>query len=227
LSQELLNRIAALENELAPLRGRNVVTKQQLLTNPLGAYASLGLTPEEKMHVQRVNFADALGDQAPPDMRMYAQLGPQMAQMSSLATAFEALSRRVEEMVVVPKQAETTRESVKALIANKEVYPFLSAAVAANPALLDARTKGRTGEAADIAKELEAEAALFATTYGYKPAQPASENADKSAPSQQSKPASLVGAAMDVPPLPEGHVGPITPEEDKRLQDEISKKYGL
>jgi len=232
LSTEFLTRIAVLETELAKLRAANSpgAIKQQLVNNPAGFFASLGLTPEEKTHVQRVTVADALGDQAPPEMRMLAQLGPQIAQQSQLAATIEALSRRVEELVVAPRKAEETRTSLNALIANKEAYPFLSAAIAKNPSLLDSKVKNRTGEAADIAKELEAEAKEFATAFGYQaPAQPASDaNAEtnKDAQSTQSKPAPLAGAQMIVPPIPGATVGPLTPEEDKQLKEEFLRKQG-
>lgn len=231
MSTDALTRIAALENELARLRSAASpqAIKQQLVTNPAGFFASLSLTPEERTHVQRVTVAEALGDQAPPEMKMFAALGPQIAQSSQLATAIQDLSRRMDELVVAPRKAEATRESVKALIADKTKYPHLSVAFTANPALLDAKLKGRSGEAADIATDLEAEAALFATAYGYKaePAQAASENAEeKEAPSIQSKPAPLAGARMDVPPIPGAVVGPLTPEEDTKLKEEFLRKQG-
>lgn len=229
MSDALYSKIAALETELAGLRANNSphAIKQRLVSNPVGFYSSLGLTPDEKTHVQRITVADALGDQAPPEMRMLAQLGPQMAQQSQITQALADLSRRVEELVVAPKKAEATRESLKALIADKVKYPFLSAATTTNSALLDAKLKGRTGEAADIANELEAEAKQFAEAYGFKaPAQPASDNADtKEAQSQQSKPAPLAGVVNDVPPLPGAKAGPLTDDEDARIKADIRRRY--
>ena len=231
MSEALLSRIAALETELSQHRSRNTPTaiKQQLLMNPQGFYNAIGMTPDERIHLQRVTVAEVLGDQAPQDMKMYAAQGPQVAQMSQLTATLDALSRRVEELVVAARQAEAARESLKALIANKVEYPHFSAAVAANPALLDAKLKGRTGEAAVIAKELEEEAKQFATAYGYKaPAQPASDDAAKTeAQSLESKPAPLAGASMDAPPLPGAQTGPLTDEEDRRIQEELNRKYGL
>lgn len=231
MSDALYSKIAVLESELAQLRSQASPTaiKQRLISNPQGFYAALQLTPEEKLHVQRVTVAEALGDQAPPDMRMYSAMGPAIAQQGQLAATIEQLSRRIDELVVAPRKAEETRESFKALIANKEQYPFLSAAAAKNPSLIDMKMKGRTGDAAEIAKELEAEAKTFAEAYGFTPAQPASDaNAEnKDAQSNQSKPAPLAGATIDVPPLPTNYVGPLTPEKDRELQEEISRKYGL
>lgn len=188
-----------------------------------------GLTPNEQLHVDRVNTAHVLGDQAPPEMRYLALQGPQLAQTSSLATAVENLSRRFEELVVAPRAVEGTRDSVKTLAANKEKYPYLSKAIATNPKLLESRMAGRTGTAEDIAKSLEDEAAEFATAYGVTVAQPASDgNAAGNAQSAQGKPAPLAGTSIgDVPPLPGPSVGPMTDDEDKRIQAELKRKYNL
>lgn len=231
-----------MEAELSKLRSQNrnpepqidlAKLKEQLIQDPTGFLANvMKLSEHERLHVNRVNFAHMLGDQAPQEMRYLAQLGPQVAQQSALAAAVNDLSRLVDEQVVKPKKAESTRESIKALLADKAKYPHLATAIANNPTLLDSKVIGRTGSAEEIVQALESEAAAYATAFGVKPApaQPASDNADsnKAAQSTESKSAPLAGTPVgDPPPLPPPSPGPITPDEDKRIREELSRKYGL
>jgi hypothetical protein len=167
-----------------------------------------------------------MGDQAPQEVKYLAQLGPQIAQTSSLASAIENLSRRFDEMVVAPRAQEGTVSSLKALVADKAKYPHFSKAFAADPSLLE-RVKDRKGTAEEIAKSLEDEAAAWSKAFGV--AQPASDNAgDQAAQSQQSKPAPLAGGPQgDPPPLPKPVEGPMTDEEDRAIRARIARKYNV
>ena len=230
-----------METELSQLRSQNrkpaepdwAAMKAAALQNPVAfLQKTLGLNEQEYQHVNQVNFAHILGDQAPPAMRYQARLGPQLAQQSALAATVNDLSRRIDDLVVKPKQVESTRESIKALFVDKTKYPNLSTAIAANPSLLDSKVSGRTGTAEEIAQALEAEAAAYAAIYAPKPeapAQPASDNADsKAAQSAESKSAPLAGTPIgDPPPLVKPAGGPITPDEDRQIREALSRKYGL
>lgn len=237
MSQEIFARIAALESELAGYRAKAAPSqadpaadKRQLLQDPIGyMQRKFGLTTEELMHVNRVNLAVAMGDAAPQELRNLAQQGPLIAQQSQIASALESLSRQVQE-IVKEKQTVSTAQSLQALVTDKAKYPHLATAVAKNPKLLEQRMAGRSGTAEEIAKVLEDEAALFAESFGVKAeAQTASDDAaKKEAQSEKSKPAPLAGGSIgDVPPLPGPQGGLWSREEDLRVQQELSRKYGF
>lgn len=234
MSDNALTRIAQLETELAQLRAQArgnqqpAFDKAAFLADPSGYMRNqMKLTDQEYLHVNRVNLAMAMGDQAPEALRSLTYQGPLIAQQSALATQIEQLSRQVQDMVS-GKTKEATVTSLKAQIADKSKYPHLAKAYAENPALYEARMNAATGTAEEIAKSFEDEAAGFAKAFGY--AHPASDNAGdkKEAPSQQSKPAPLVGGSQgDPPPLPKPQEGEWTPEEDQRVRADLARKYNI
>lgn len=232
MSDALLTRIAQMESELAQFRGQQrsnepAFDKRAFIQDPTGYMAKqFRMTPQEIQHVNAVNLAVAMGDQAPPDMRYIAQQGPLIAQQSTLQSQLEQLSRQVQELVT-GKTQEVTVNSLKALIADKSKYPHLSTAYAKNPGLYDSKIPNVKGTAEEIAKQFEDEAAAYAQAFGVQ-AQPASENAGvKEAQSTQSKPAPLAGGPIDPPPLPKPQEGEWTPEEDKRVRVEIARKFNI
>lgn len=222
-----------METELSTLRSQSrapaqdpLALRQRMVQDPFGYYQSLGMSPAEIEHMQRVHVAQAMGDKAPPELRTLVQLGSQVSTTSALSSTVEALSRRLDEQER-EKQSQAARSSFKTLIADASKYPHLSKAYAANPALFDSRVDGK-GNVEELAKTIETEQASLAAVYGYKaPAQAASANAGtQQSQSAQAQPASVAGTISgDPPPIPQAKAGIWTPDEHAKLRDEVLRKY--
>lgn len=219
---KLLSRIAAMESELATLRATKPQNstppfdperfRQKFIADPVGTMTQMGAPID---HVTRVLVANALGDQAPPELKVLAQLGPQMSAVQANSQQVEELSRRLSAYEA--KEQSTARtKSVQALIADKSKYPNLAKALEKDPSILE-DLSGENAE--ETAAKMEKRFAIVAPP-------PASvENADPSAQSTQSKPATASTLSGDVPPLPQPKAGVLTAEDDRKLRDEIVRKY--
>jgi hypothetical protein len=234
LSKQLeaaLSRIAAMESEMAPLRkGKESPQKQfdpnafvrSFVADPIGMMAKMGVP---KDHVTKILVADALGDEAPPELKMARQMGHQINSTSDLTQKLDELSRRIEALS--DKDArQGTRESINKLVGDKAKYPHLAAALAKDPSLFDDDIASHKGSAEELVQSLEARTAKYAGALGAKVALPASGgNAEGTAPREQNgKPA--WGSSMDVPPIPQKQQGVWSEEDDQALRDEITSKYG-
>lgn len=234
--QKLVQSIAKLEGELSGLRSQSrqpsgidpAALKRGLLTDPAGTLARLGFNETELNHVDQLHVARVMGDAAPPQLKALAQSGQNVLATSQIQQTLEALSRRLDESDNKTK-LETTRQSFKALAADKTKYPHLAKAFATNPALFEGRVTA-SGSAEDLAKQIEAEQAQIASIYGFKPdAPPASnEHADNTqqAQSQESKPAVAGTLNGDVPQIPQTPVGVFDASKDhEKLKNEILSKF--
>jgi uncharacterized phage infection (PIP) family protein YhgE len=218
---KLLSRIAAMESELATLRAVKPRTdppfdpekfRQAFYADPVGMVTKMGVPVD---HVTRVLVANALGDQAPPELKVLAAMGPQMSAVQAASAQVEELSRRLSSYEQ-KEQSAARAQSVKALISDKTKYPHLAKAFAADPSILD-DLGGENAE--EAAAKMEKRFSLVAPP-------PASvENADASGQSTQSKPATVGALSGEVPPLPQPKSGVLTQDEDRKLRDEIVRKY--
>jgi len=234
MNEKLLARLAAMESELATLRAApkkqnngNAVNDfdpaafaRQLMADPVGTFQRMGVSTD---HVTRVLVANAMGDQAPPELKVLAAMGPQVSAQHALDSKVEALSRQLSTLVDSQTKG-VARESFKALASDKSKYPHLAKAYAADPSLFDEDLAG--GDAAEIAQKLEARLAKTAAAFGVKTETPPASEANAEAQttqSTQSRPALETGSTP--PPLPQTKPGVFTQEEDQRLKAEILRKY--
>jgi hypothetical protein len=237
--QALTSKMAGMEKELATLRQKPAAVSappapafdarqflSAYLADPYGTIARMGATPDQLRHVTQVHFAHALGDQAPPELKMLAQLGPQVAATSHLASQIQSLGQRLESFETgVTKKS--TRESFSAVAVDKAKYPHLAAAYAADPSLFDSELEGHKGNAAELAESLETRHKKLAGIYGPKTPPASDENAESN--DGQSKQAELATQAVGMdptpPPLPKSTPGVWSDDEHARVRDEIVRKY--
>lgn len=220
LNAKLLARIAAMESELATFRAKRaeaapVDHSKELATSlardPVGTMTRLGIPVD---HTTKILVAHALGDAAPPELKMLAAMGPQVSATNALASDLQAMRQRLEGF-----EAKAARESAKALASDKSKYPHLAKALAADPSLFeDELAKGTSVE------DLEARVARVAKVYS----PPASE-AD--ADTQQAESTNGKQAQAEVPldptppPIAKKAAGVFTPEDHVSLRDEIVRKF--
>ncbi len=220
--QSALVSIARLEAEVAPLRAKSRepagINPREYLADPIGTLRRAGFSDEHIQHSTRVHVANAMGDQAPPELKMLAQMGPTVSATSSLQNDVQVLRQRLETYENEGK-AKAARESFKALAADKSKYPNLAKALAANPLLLDEQLGRHGGSAEEFANAQEALAALYA------PPPVSVGNTDDQVPtSQQGKQAQGGGIDPTPPPIPQAKAGVFTPEDHAKLRDEIVRK---
>lgn len=225
-NEKLLARMAAMETELAAFRKAAKPTapafdKAAFIRDPQGFMAQHGI-PQD--HVTRVLVASAMGEQAPPELKVLAAMGPQMSATHALDAKLEALSRQFSELTAA-QSTQGKRESWKALISDKTKHPHLAKAVSADPSLFDDELSAHGGTAEELAASIEAKLAKYAAVIAPPPASEA--NADKSTvQSPQDKPAPLASTTSGgVPPIPQTPNGVLDPAAQAALKDEIIRKY--
>jgi hypothetical protein len=251
LSAALESRIASLEAQLAAsIKSQTQAPqtpafdvgafKRAFVANPIGVLGEMGVNEHELQHIQRVHVAHQLGDSAPHELKMLAQMGPQISATNTLASSVEAISRRLDERDQRESQ-QAVRSSFASLVVDKSKYPHLSAAYAADPSMFDTEVAGYKGNAAELATALETRQAKIAAIYRPAPAQTASDEdaenkgtkpddepgdePDEHDQSKQVKPA-LAGTMSGDPPIPQQKdAGLLNPEEDAKLKAQILRKY--
>jgi hypothetical protein len=221
MSDELLRRLATMESELASLRKPAAPAfdpnqfRQAFINDPVGTLTRMGAPVD---HITKVLVANAMGDQAPPELKVLASQGPQLMAQQALEAQVEALSRQLSTMSASSQKAGL-RESLKTIGSDKSKYPNLSKAVAADPSLLDEELASHGGTAEELAAKVEARLAKVAAIYA--PPSASAADADDDTPSTQGKPAGNDG----VPPLQAKSPGAPTREELDRLKAEVLHKY--
>lgn len=228
--EKALARIAALEaresSRPAPSTPNTGIDPQVLArsfaADPVGTMTKLGIPVD---HVSRVLVAHALGDQAPPELRMLAQQGPLMSATQALASDLQNVRQRFEAFEE-RDQKDSRRKSFSALAADKSKYPLLAAAIAKNPELFNSDAESHKGDAAALAESIESRLKVLAPALGVTP--PASQvnaetaNAD---PSTQVKQAQSGVVDPTPPPIPQPKPGVFTPETHTELKERILRKY--
>lgn len=212
-----------MEAELATLRAQKRETPavpqfnpHDFVRDPVGFMSRHGIPTE---HVTRVLVASALGDQAPPELKVLASLGPQMSATRALEEKFDALSRQLAESASSSK----ARESAKALLSDKSKYPHLAKAFAADPSLEDEMVAAG-GNAEEYAKKMEARLKVVA------PAPPPASDANaEAAKAAQDQSAQVQPATEGAPP--KGDLPTLTPPggqwDHDRERDAVLRKHGL
>ncbi len=231
---KLLTRLATMEAELASLRNRKpeasapafdpAAFRAAFVADPVGTMTRMGAPVD---HVTRVLVAHAMGDTAPPELKVLAAMGPQVNAAQALDAKVEALSRQLSDLNASSSKSGV-RESFKAITADKTKYPHLAKALTADPGFFDEDLGTHGGSAEDFASKMEARLSKVGTVFGVTIAPPAasSEHADPNVQSQKDKPAALEGALNgSPPPLPEPKAGVFTAEDHAKLRDETVRKY--
>jgi hypothetical protein len=225
MSDVLLTRIAALEAQLDSIRKSAPAAPQfdpeafrrAFVANPVGVLQQMGAPID---HITKVLVANAMGDNAPPELKVLASQGPQLMAHQALEAQVEALSRQLSTMNATSQKAGL-REGLKTISADKSKYPNLAKAVAADPSLVDEELTGHGGTAEELAAKLEARLSKVAAIYA--PPVASVNAANDTVQSTQDKPA---GAPDDgVPPIPKKPSGVFGPDEAKALRDEIVRKH--
>lgn len=225
-TEKLLARLAQMEQELASLRSPKAapadpnqiniaMLQQQFVSDPVGTMARLGL-PQD--HITRVLVASAMGEQAPPELKVLAAMGPQVSAQRALDAKLETLSRRIEDF-----SSQGKLERFKALASDKSKHPHLAKAYAADPSLFD-EDIAAGGTAEELATKMEARLSKVAAVYSPPPASDA--NAEPVVQSSQDQPALTGTPLQGVPPIPpQQKPGVFTQEDHVRLRDEIVRKF--
>jgi hypothetical protein len=228
MSEDLMKRLAVLEAEVsrsraatqAPQLNEDAIIQafvQRLIHDPIGTLTSRGAPVE---HLTRVFVANAMGDQAPQELKMLAAQGPQVIAARAVESKVEALSRQFSNLVDATTKA-ATRESFKALTSDKSKYPHLAKAAAADPDLIAEELGAHGGTAEELAAKLEARLTKVAAVYAPPPA--SGEDAVSHVPSTQDTPAGVTNDG--VPPIPKQAVGVFRAEDHAKLRDEIVRKH--
>jgi hypothetical protein len=234
-TNQILARMAQMETELSGLRAaqRQPQTPQfdqaafvrSFIADPIGSMTKMGIPVD---HVTKVAVAHALGNEAPPALQAYAYTGPQQAQTQQIASAVQAISRRLDERDQRDNKL-TLKQSMQKLAADKAKYPYLSKVFGANPSMFDDVMESHKGSAEDLAAALEKRQAEMAALYGVKLDSQSASGEDagtnQQAQSQESKPALAGAMSGNVPPLPLPKAGVFTADEDAKLKAEILAKY--
>lgn len=222
-----MSRLASLEAEVSGYRSRArepekasfdpVAFRNAFVSDPVGTMTKMGAPVD---HITRVLVANAMGDGAPPELKVLAAMGPQVSATHALDSKVETLSRQLSALVE-SQTKKGARESFQALATDKSKYPHLAKAYAVDSSLFD-EDVSRGGNAEEIATALETRLKKVASVY----APPASEaNADSQQdPSTQVKPALASTMSGDPPPPPKDKVGLFTQDDHARLRDEIIRK---
>lgn len=223
-----LARIAALESSraTAPAPAAPAIDRQAWTLDPIGSMQRAGLPVE---HIAKVFVAHVMGDQAPPELRTLAAMGPQVSATQALSSELHQLRQRVDAYEAKEKQ-QAVRQSFSQLAVDKTKYPVLATAYARNPSAFEAEVTAHQGDAAALAERLESQLKALGIT------PPAStENAAatqvQSTQDKQAQQAHVNGGPVDTtpPPLPTNAAnakGVFTQEEHRALKDRIMKKYG-
>lgn len=196
--------------------------------NPAGALQKYGIPTD---HVTRVLVAQALGDQAPPEMKALAMMGPQVTATQAVQAENQALRQRLDALEQ-SLSGRNSRESFSKVAADKSKYPLLAAAIAKSPELFDSDVSAHRGDAATIADQLEARLKMTAQALGVQfptaSAANAANTASADAQSSTSKQdTARMGGALggDPPPIPEKNTqGSLDEQGLRALRDEIVRK---
>jgi len=254
-----LSRIAALEAETSQHRKRepdqaaiNAAVRsamEQMAVDPVGVAGKYSLPVD---HITRVLVANAMGKDAPSELRTLAMQGPQISAQRALDAKVDELSRQFTAFLE-SQTKKSGAESFKALVQDKTKYPHLSKAYAEAPDLYDPDSIGANAE--DFMTKEEKRLSKLHSVWNPKPA--SDENADKtSGQSQQTEPtqspesirgqipqfdhlgrprngATSLQSEMkppaqirpDVPPIQDTKPGLFTPEDHARIRDMVVRKF--
>lgn len=225
-----MSRLASLEAEVSGYRARAkepekpsfdpVAFRSAFVADPVGTMTRMGAPVD---HITRVLVANAMGDQAPPELKVLAAMGPQVSATHALDSKVETLSRQLSALVD-SQTKKGARESFQALAADKSKYPHLAKAYAADSSLFD-EDVSRGGNAEEIASALETRLKKVASAYGVTTPTASEVDADpQQDPSTQVKPALASTMSGDPPTPPKDKAGLFTQEDHARLRDEIIRK---
>lgn len=219
-------RLASLEAEVSGYRSRKhepekptfdpVAYRQAFLADPIGSLTRMGAPVD---HITKVLVAHALGDNAPPELKVLASMGPQVSAQHALDAKVETLSRQLSALTT-----SGSRDKFRSLAKDASKYPNLSKMLETDPSFFDDEiSDGANVE--EFAKGRESRMATAAKAFGPKTPPASDANADETAQSTQGKPAIAGAISGDPPPLPRGPSGVFTQEDHQKLRDEVVRKY--
>ncbi len=221
---KLLTRLAAMEQELATLRNAErkptpqfdpVAFRTAFVNDPVGVLSKMGAPID---HVTRVLVANAMGDQAPQELKVLAAMGPQLSAAQALEAKVEALSRQLSD-----QGRKGTRESFQALATDKTKNPHLAKALSADPTLFDEDVASHGGSAEELAAKLETRLGKFSAVYAPPPV--SEQNTETTVQSTQDTPAIAGALSGSVPPISQPTPGVFKAEDHQKLRDEVLRKH--
>lgn len=224
-----MGKIAQLEREVSGYRSQPqpqapTFDPRAFTADPLGAMTRMGIPVD---HVTRVLVAHTLGDQAPPELKVLAAMGPQVSATNALQVELEQLRRQVSELTT-SQSKKSAGESFKALAADKAKYPHLASAIAADASLYDEDIQSFGGNVEDFLAKEEKRLARLAPALGVKPPAASVANADTTTDqSKQVTPAVAAALNGEMPPLPETKVGVFTQADHDKLKEEVVRKASM
>lgn len=193
-----------------------------MTADPVG-YMSRNGVPVD--HISRVLVAHALGENASPELRTLAQMGPMVSATQANSAELQALRQRLEKYDERDRQV-AARSSFNALSKDKVKYPLLATALTKNPDLYKEVIDSYSGDAAALASTLEGQIKSVAEAVGYTPPVSTASTAAQQAQSTQGKQAQYGGVDPTPPPIPPAtKPGLFTQEEDQALKARIVAKY--
>lgn len=221
-----MSRIAALESRpTAPAPAQ--FDTQGFVRDPIGSMRAHNMPVD---HIARVMVAHVMGDQAPPELRALAAMGPQVSQQQALTSELGQLRQRLEQ-IETERQLAAVRQSFSTLAGDKSKYPTLAAAYARNPGAFEADVASYKGDAAALADSLEGKLKALAPAVGAP--QPAStvnagQATSQSSQTQQAQGSAVTGGPVDTtpPPLPSiAKPGVFTQTDHEALKARIIQKH--
>lgn len=225
-----MSRIAALESRpvTAPQQFDQQTFAREMTINPVATMSKYGVPVD---HVSKLMVAHVMGDQAPPELRALAAMGPQVSAQQALTSELGQLRQRLEQIETRDQQA-AVRQSFSTLAVDKTKYPTLAAAYARNPSIFDGDVVGHKGDAAALADSLERRLKTLAQAVGAP--QPAStanagQATSQSSQTQQAQGSAVTGGPVDTtpPPLPSiAKPGVFTQSDHEVTKARILQKYG-
>jgi hypothetical protein len=206
-TKALLDRIASLETQLSPQRkddGKPVFDLRKAQLDPINYFKKMGM---DVTQLTRHFVANALGKDCPPELSAMVQMGPQIVAQSNLEELTASLSRKVEQLTE-KLEARETAQSLKNTPVDPSKYPTLSAAVKANPELLEQEMKslGKIADPDEAYKKLEDKLSPYAKAFGFKPPSP-----DSSKSGETSNTTTVTETRPDFRPANNGTTGSEVP----------------
>lgn len=215
-----LARIAALESQKAAKPEVRGIDPKRFSADPIAELKAAGISPE---HITKILVANALGDEAPADLRTYAMMGPQVSATQTLASELETLRRRIDDYEKRDRQ-NAVRQSFSALAGDKTKYPFLAAAYAKNPKMFESEISSHEGEVASLVESANERLKAVAEAAGF--TLPASSKADESGQSEKTEARADTALDNTPPPISQPTPGVFTRADHERLIRKFTSQEG-
>lgn len=215
-----LARIAALEAQKSAKPEVRGIDPKRFSADPIAELKAAGIPPE---HITKILVANALGDEAPADLRTYAMMGPQVSATQTLASELETLRRRIDDYEKRDRQ-NAVRQSFSALAGDKTKYPFLAAAYAKNPKMFESEISSHEGEVATLVESANERLKAVAEAAGF--TLPVSSKAEEHGQSEKTEAHADTVLDNTPPPVSQSKPGVFTRVDHERLIRKFTSQEG-